>query len=195
MTKFMDLTDHRYGKLVVMEQGEPKNGKINWKCLCDCGNTSTVHAGNLRSGATKSCGCSQYSGIVNQKTHGLSRTYIYTLHQRVKRQGACESWNGVDGFQTFLADVGERPGPEYTLKQLDLNHKFSKNNFIWKSRKDLYPSRVNAKLIECFGEHLTIEQATKKYGVKRTTFVMRRKAGKSIEEALTEPVRFQKQKS
>lgn len=60
--KKLDLIGKRFGKLVVLEQGETRRTKggssyITWKCKCDCGNTVTVSGGNLRKGNTKSCGC------------------------------------------------------------------------------------------------------------------------------------------
>lgn len=32
-----DLRGRRYGKLTVLEPGEPKNGARRWRCRCDCG--------------------------------------------------------------------------------------------------------------------------------------------------------------
>lgn len=55
---FKDLTGQRFGKLVVVERVAGK-----WSCLCDCGKTKTVQGGNLTRGATKSCGCGQFSGF------------------------------------------------------------------------------------------------------------------------------------
>lgn len=47
-------------KLTVLELDREKseNGKPRWKCLCDCGKTTTVLGTSLRAGQTKSCGCS-----------------------------------------------------------------------------------------------------------------------------------------
>lgn len=52
MGKFIDLTNKRFGQLVVIEY----YGKSTWLCKCDCGNTKVVAAYSLKSGATKSCG-------------------------------------------------------------------------------------------------------------------------------------------
>ena len=50
---------NRYGKLTVSSRGEnDKNGKARWYCHCDCGNTILVRGSDLRSGKTKTCGCS-----------------------------------------------------------------------------------------------------------------------------------------
>jgi hypothetical protein len=59
--KCMILTNEKFGRLLVVGPGkikQRKHGKIYfWNCICDCGNTSEVTSGSLRSGSTKSCGC------------------------------------------------------------------------------------------------------------------------------------------
>ena len=59
MTKFIDLTGQKFGRLTVIEEDGKRNNKgyIMWKCKCDCGNTTIVSSNHLRSGSTKSCGC------------------------------------------------------------------------------------------------------------------------------------------
>ena len=62
MGKLKDLTNQRFGKLVVIERAENKilnSGRsyIQWKCQCDCGNIKTVYASNLLNDTTQSCGC------------------------------------------------------------------------------------------------------------------------------------------
>ena len=55
--KTVDLTGERYGKLVVLELDHIERSIKYWKCKCECGNTTVVREGNLKSGTTKSCGC------------------------------------------------------------------------------------------------------------------------------------------
>jgi len=59
MGKFIDETGNRYGRLVVLEEAGRQNGKVLWKCQCNCGNTTIVQGNNLRQGITKSCNCLQ----------------------------------------------------------------------------------------------------------------------------------------
>lgn len=65
--KIMDITGNRYGFLTVLGLDEPRiskagNKRIMRKCLCDCGNITSVYGGHLRSGHTKSCGkCDKFS--------------------------------------------------------------------------------------------------------------------------------------
>lgn len=63
--RIQDLTGKRFGKLVVLEcipevyqlTGRRKNRASHWLCQCDCGNQKVVSSGELRSGATQTCGC------------------------------------------------------------------------------------------------------------------------------------------
>jgi hypothetical protein len=53
----LDLTGQVFGRLTVLEDAGRRNGRVLWKCLCDCGNIVDVLAESLRGGHTKSCGC------------------------------------------------------------------------------------------------------------------------------------------
>ena len=57
MSKFIDLTGQRFGRLVVLERAENKNKRTFWKCECDCGNVCAIRADKLKSNHTTSCGC------------------------------------------------------------------------------------------------------------------------------------------
>jgi len=54
-----DMFGKRFGRLVAIypEEKRKDNGAIVWLCKCDCGNTASVTAGDLRFGRTRSCGC------------------------------------------------------------------------------------------------------------------------------------------
>jgi len=53
----LDIRGKRFGRLVVVEEVEQKNGRRHHRCLCDCGNELITEQGNLTAGHTKSCGC------------------------------------------------------------------------------------------------------------------------------------------
>lgn len=64
MSKLIDLTGRRFGRLVVIERsGEyrpldcPSSTFPMWRCKCDCGNETIAYGNNLRAGTTRSCGC------------------------------------------------------------------------------------------------------------------------------------------
>ena len=66
--KFIDLTEQRFGRLVVVERVENgKWGQMRWLCKCNCGNEKTIDDGSLKSGHTKSCGCSRVIDLTGQR--------------------------------------------------------------------------------------------------------------------------------
>ena len=57
---FVDLSGHRFGKLVVVERVENHitsggQSKVMYKCRCDCGKEFVATAGKLKSGTTTHC--------------------------------------------------------------------------------------------------------------------------------------------
>ena len=58
----VDLTNKRFGKLLVLSEAPPKiyeNGtrKTCWNCMCDCGKVIVATAEALKKGYAASCGC------------------------------------------------------------------------------------------------------------------------------------------
>ena len=58
-----NILNQRFGKLLVIEETqERKDGRVVYKCLCDCGNIHFVSSHHLISGQIQSCGCGQSRG-------------------------------------------------------------------------------------------------------------------------------------
>lgn len=58
MRKFEDLSGRRFGRLVVLGYDYTDHNHFKyWRCLCDCGNETSVMQSNLINGRTSSCGC------------------------------------------------------------------------------------------------------------------------------------------
>lgn len=64
-----DISGMKSNKLTAISRTERKGNY--WSCLCDCGNETVVSAKNLKSGATKSCGCANQDWAKSQ-THDLT---------------------------------------------------------------------------------------------------------------------------
>ena len=70
MSRLIDLTNQKFGKLTVLERDyETKKKGTYWKCQCDCGNIVSVLSQHLRSGHTKSCGCLKEENLIGQRFH------------------------------------------------------------------------------------------------------------------------------
>lgn len=67
MTKKVDLTGGRFGRLTVLgDVGKRDSRKhVLWHCLCDCGRITFVRGEHLKNGRTKSCGC-----LCAERSHG-----------------------------------------------------------------------------------------------------------------------------
>lgn len=96
----IDLTNHRFGKLLVLSKNKLNNKReMYWKCLCDCGNETIVRSRNLREGKTQGCGCnSKQSQILKFKKENPFATYQEMLKIRLssnsKFNGECIEWTG-----------------------------------------------------------------------------------------------------
>ena len=61
MSKIIDMSGKKMGRLTVLERAPRKSSdqRAKWICQCDCGKIITTTGVDLRSGHTKSCGCYQ----------------------------------------------------------------------------------------------------------------------------------------
>lgn len=111
--RFIDLTGKKFGKLTVLNQEQDYiqvNGRhrSRQKCVCECGNECIVDGDALRTGNTKSCGCSRHkkwakdlTGQHFGKLTVLGRSSKY-LNQKVYWHCKCDCGNEVDVIGALL---------------------------------------------------------------------------------------------
>jgi hypothetical protein len=103
---------------------------------------------NLKAGTTKSCGCfnkEQRFGL--RARHRRSKTLLYYSYRSMLSRcqnpnvkcyqyyggigvRVCARWSGKDGFENFLADMGERP-PGTSLDRKDPWGNYEPGNCRW----------------------------------------------------------------
>lgn len=82
MSKLIDITGQRFGRLVAIERIDKR-----WKCICDCGNTTLSDSYQLRNGITVSCGCYHAEQCGDQhRKHGYTKTRLYRIYYKMKER-------------------------------------------------------------------------------------------------------------
>ena len=96
MSKLIDLTGLRFGRLVVIKRGRTKNERTYWRCLCDCGTIKDCLSYNLKHSDPKrrifSCGCwGRESRLRASTTHGKSKSpemqMFWEAKKRARKRG------------------------------------------------------------------------------------------------------------
>lgn len=169
---------------------KPENGRMLEYVMvrCACGVEFETRARLLRCGHVRSCGCGQfarygrpvkhglYAGV--DKAHPLSNTWIGMLSRcyspgskPYKDYGArgitvCERWRGVDGFATFVADMGARPQGA-TLDRRDNNKGYSPKNCRWATRKEQQRNTRWNRRVSYGGETHSVSEWAELRGISR----------------------------
>ena len=208
MTKMIDLTGQRFGRLTVVKRAvNTKNGKAQWVCKCDCGNYNVVQSYDLRSGNTKSCGCLNAERLkagINVK-HGMCYTPLNNVWRAMKRRcyykkdsryesyGArgvtvCMEWlNDFQAFYDWAMANGYQEG--LSIDRIDVNGNYEPGNCRWATDKEQANNTRNNHFLTYNGETHTIAEWAEIVGMKRDTLKKRIYYGWPIEKALTEPVK------
>lgn len=163
-SRFKNIAGKQFGKWRVLDHVRRYGRcKLMWHCRCDCGVERWVNAQNLHSGKTTSCGC-QMSSISRSRftTHGSSKTAEYKIWMAMKmrcynqnskawinygQRGiiVCERWR--NSFPNFIADIGLRPSPHYSLERINVNGNYEPSNCKWATSKE---QRNNQRRSEFF---------------------------------------------
>lgn len=163
MAKKIDLTNQRFGRLIVLRDSGKRiaHGHIIWLCKCSCGKQVKIISGNLRNGYTRSCGCLKreqtkamgkaslrhgendksrlYIAWINLKRKCYNPNAINYKNYGGKKVRVCREWLdrkiGYLNFKTWALNNGYSPGLRYYLiSQKDRRKHFSPDNCQISSR-------------------------------------------------------------
>lgn len=208
----MNLSGHRYGMLAVESfHGWTKSRNAIWRCICDCGNTAMVAAGDLRKKrkngrhGTMSCGCLRKTAPAKaNKRHGMFGTRLYNIwggmiarcgndnHRSAhnyKHRGisVCEEWRCFEPFMNWALTNGYQD--DLTIERTDNNRGYSPGNCKFITMFDQQSNKRSNVALEAEGRVQTKAQWCKELKIDRGTLDSRLKSGWSIQDALFKPVK------
>lgn len=205
MRKFtsINITGHRFGRLVVLEFTNLINGRSHYLCKCDCGKIVEKKSHYLLSGDTKSCGCLKSdSAIINSKkaqTHGLTKHPLYKVWDSMKYRCLnknCHAYPDYGGrgigvseewlvFQNFYNDVEPTYKKGLELDRVNNDKGYSKDNFRWATPTVNKRNRRVSVFLTVNGVTKHIAQWAEETGISRHSIFSRMKyLNKVGEEAL-----------
>lgn len=179
MSKLIDLTSKKFGRLTVIERAEdyisPKGKKYTqWLCQCDCGKFKVVSTSRLKDGTTQSCGC--YSKETKEK-HGLCNSRLYEIYYGIKKRclnknsksykdyggrgiSICNDWLDQDvGFVNFYNwAISNGYKDNLTLDRINTNGNYEPSNCRWVSKKEQSNNKRNNINITYNGKTQTLKQ-------------------------------------
>ncbi|MEO8641870.1 hypothetical protein [Pseudomonas sp.] len=190
-TKVGDIF-HRLTVLAV--RAEFKGGCYRHLCRCECGNEKMIGASNLELGKSKSCGClSRETTSKRATTHGMSKRDEYQVWNRMWNRctnpkierypqyggrgiSVCDEWKS---FESFYADMGDKPSPSHSIGRIDNNGNYCKANCRWETAKEQGANTSRSIFIEIDGVRLSVPEWADKLGMNQDVIRQRVHAGVS----------------
>lgn len=202
-TRMVDISGQRFGLLTAVDQTDRRaNGSVVWLCRCDCGRNHEASAGHLRSGNTRSCGCTRAETLT---VHGHARkgkrtsehVIWYGMIDRCTNKNnlafhryggrgiaVCDRWMS---FPNFLADMGTRPAGR-TLDRVNNEGNYEPSNCRWATPKQqAHNSRKALRMLTVDGLTLCIADWAERLSVPARRIQKRLSLGWSVRDALTLP--------
>lgn len=205
--RFVDMSNKRYGKLVVIERVENRGKHTMWKCKCDCGKYSIVGANELVRGITKSCGCLKFES--RNSTHGLSKTRLHSIWSKMKDRCTRENnpaykWYGGRGiticqewledfmnFYNWAMDNGYEDG--LSIDRINVNENYEPSNCRWIPLEEQALNTRTTKFLTYKGETKTVSEWCEITGIKKTTMLNRIRLGFTPEECIEIPIHIKRE--
>ena len=191
MSKFIDLTGQKFGKLTVIERAESSStGKTRWLCECECGNRKIVLRDSLRRGKTISCGCNYFvSNKERNKTHGLTGTRLHRIWSSMKQRcnnptahsfelyggrgiTVCEEWqNSFDAFYEWSMANGY--ADNLTIDRIEGNGNYCPENCRWDTMQTQQNNRANNRKVIYKGKEYTLSKLAEELNISSATLAWR----------------------
>lgn len=200
----------RFGALLVLRRAPRTHRQADWVCRCDCGTECIKRGYMLRQNRIKSCGqagCSwwAFKATPEPKLKPAEYQSWRHMHRRCTAKSGkhhrsyagrgitvCERWKS---FENFLADMGPKPTPKYTIDRINNNGNYEPGNCRWATPAEQSRNMRHNIYVEHDGERVLLMDVVERLGLKRMVVYGRLKNGWSLEAALGTPVRPKRKNS
>jgi hypothetical protein len=210
-----DFIGRRFGRLVVISEAPPikegNDGRLRPAvlCQCDCGAQKVVRIMSLKKGGCTSCGCFfREQASKRLFKHGLTHTRLFSIWESVLDRCydhnsinyvnyggrgiyICDEWkNDFLNFYNWAIANGYEDG--LTIDRIDNDGNYVPSHCRWATYTQQARNRRNNHFLTFNGETKPIVEWSEKVGIRPDTIWHRLKSGKSVEEALTQPLQVNK---
>ncbi len=204
------MIGQKFGSLTVIGKGEQvkntcKTGNsliTKVPCVCKCGTSFYITAGNLRK-VVRCLKCAESMRGNARKTHGCLPKDVHSIwltmnsrcnnpkvpcwiHYGGRGITVCERWRS---FVNFRDDMGPKPSPKHTVERIDNSKGYSPENCRWATRKEQCRNKRNSRFITVGKETKTLSEWGEISPVSCLTIHKRLKRGWSAEDAVFKPSR------
>lgn len=141
----------------------------------------------------ESAGAGRLASPEYQAWLGMKKRCFNRKCRDFKRYGGrgivvCAEW--IDSFEAFLAHVGRRPGPGWTLEREDNNKGYEPSNVRWATRLEQSQNTRSVVSLTFGGETMCISEWARRMGFSQSALSRRLNVlGWSVERALGTPPR------
>lgn len=202
MGKLTDLSDQKFGRLLVQTQAPSISGNSRWNVRCDCGTLKTVWGNDLKRGKVVSCGCHRDEiNSARLKKHGMSQHPAYaSWRSMLARCGdptepgyplyggrgitVCDRWST---FEAFWLDMAPGWRPRLSLDRIDSNGNYEPSNVRWATAKEQGRNRRDNRRIMTPDGEMTVAEAAERYGLEYQTLSSRLRYGWTDPHELVKP--------
>lgn len=193
MSRYLDRCGQTFGKLTVLSHagsgvfyGGGKKEAL-WRCRCECGVEVTVRRKYLVAGRRWCC---------DARKHSVLRcgTLTYKSWQKMKQRcgpggkyealgiKVCARW--AQSYEAFLADMGERPGKEFSIERKDNDGDYEPGNCKWATAQEQSENKRRTVWVEWRGERRKLLEVCRECGVPFGLVHGRLRLGWPFERAL-----------